>query len=329
MRWCLQVAVVIGLSTTDVASRAQGPPAGHRLSLSRSTPLDAGFFATTGVVRFQLIHGRLCLDPPRHRKGSQSHDQDEVYESITVTAERGIPSLHYVCQTPEQQLTLSVQKAGYVRIESYLPKTSERSVLDQPEIGPIRWVLTRGDLNEQHDGATLLHVRQCDPTGFDLHYGLLAERLLRGQSIALLSDATEAAMLRQAGRTTTPDAESIRASIDQLRSPRRSDRLAAERRLLSWGTPIVPIIHSLPKRDMEPEQRDRLQCILRRLRLPVTDTPASLAMLLINDEQYWSKLAPRLSSDQFQLAENHLTRVGLDAIILESRPAERIALGSE
>ncbi len=329
MRWYLLAAVIFGLSITDVASQAQGPPGDRRLSLSRSTPQDAGFFATSGVVRFQIVHGRLCLDPPRHRKGSQSRDSDGVYESITVTAERGIPSLHYVYQTPQQHLTLSVQKAGHVRIESYLPKTSERSILDQPEIGSVSWSLSRGDLNDEHRGATLLHVRQGDPSGFDLHYGRLIERLLRGQSVGKIADDTQAKLLLHANLVSVPDAESIRQSIRQLRSSRRTKRMEAQHRLLSWGTPIVPIIHAMNPDDLDQEQRDRLRQVLRRLRRPVNDTPASLAMLLINDHQYWSLIAPRLTNDQVQLANHHLTRAGLDTIMLQSRPAARIAVASE
>ncbi|MCG8649528.1 MAG: hypothetical protein MI861_06835 [Pirellulales bacterium] len=325
MRWCLLAAVVFGLSISDVASQAQGPPDGQRLSLSRSTSQDAGFFATTGVVRFQLIQGRLCLDPPRHRKGSQSRDQDGVYESITVTAERGIPSLHYVCQTESQHLILSVQQAGYVRIESYFPRTAHRSVLDQPEIGPVTWKVVRGDLDEEYHGATLLHLRQSNPVTFDEHYGLLMQRLLRGQSMEELCGQTQVAMLRQAGHADSPDRQSILAAFDQLRSSKRARRIAAERQLISWGTPIIPIVQSIPRRDMDPEQSDRLRQILRRLRRPVNDTPASLAMLLVNDRNYWSLIASRLTRDQIQSANHHLEVAGLASIALDTGPLQRVA----
>ncbi len=182
MRWSLLVAV-FGLSITDAASFAQRPPDGQRLDATRSASQDAGFFASTGVVRFQLIQGRLCLDAPRHRKGSQNRDENGVYESITVTAERGIPSMHYVYQTPEHHLTLSVQHAESVRIESWFPNSAERSVLEQPELGKITWSLQRGDFEQQYDGSTLLHVRHTDAVGFDLHHGMLVERLLRGTSL--------------------------------------------------------------------------------------------------------------------------------------------------
>lgn len=329
MRWYLLAAVIFGLSITDVASLAQGPPAGQRLSISRSTPQDAGFFATSGVVRFQMIHGRLCLDSPRHRKGSQSRDVDGVYESITVTAERGIPSLHYVFQTEHQHLTLSVQKAGHVRIESYSPKTAERSILDQPEVGAVRWTLSRGDLKDEHSGATLLHVRQSNVSSFDLHYGPLVERLLRGQSVRRISEATQSTMLHHANLVRSPSADTILAAIDQLRSPRRAKRVDAERQLLGWGTPIVPIVQALNSDDLDNEQKDRLRMILRRLRKRTNDTPASLAMLLINDHRYWSLIAPRLTDDQVQLANHHLTRAGLDTVMLQSRPDARIAVAKD
>jgi hypothetical protein len=324
MRWSLLLAV-FGLSITDVASFAQRPPDDQRLALTQSSYQDAGFFASTGVVRFQLIQGRLCLDAPRHRKGSQNRDEKGVYESITVTAERGIPSLHYVCQTPDHHLTLSVQKADSLRIESWFPKTSERSVLNQPEIGSITWTHSHGDLNQQYEGSTLLHIRLADPTNFDLHCGLLIQRLLRGQSLLSLSDATKTEMLNQIVGTHQSDVTAIHECVDQLRSRRRSQRMAAERQLLAWGTPIIPAIHQLSEEDLDAEQAQRVRCILNRLRPRVDDSPSTLAKLLVNDQTYWSGIAFSLSSDQIRLANDHLKRFGVEPIVVSATPEARIA----
>jgi hypothetical protein len=328
MRWSLLVAV-FGLSITDVASFAQRPPDDQRLAATRSASQDAGFFASTGVVRFQLIQGRLCLDPPRHRKGSQNRDEDGVYESITVTAERGIPSLHYVCQTPDHHLTLSVQRAQSLRIESWFPNASERSVLEQPDSGTITWTHSRGDLTEQHDGSTLMHVRHADPLDFDAHYALLVERLLRGQSLESLSEATRCAMLSQITDAKTPDVASVRQCVDELRSNRRAARIAAERQLLAWGTPIIPTLQKLSWNDLDAEQKDRLRHVLRRLRPSVDDTPSTLAKLLVNDHTYWSRIAGDLSNDQLRLANRHLAKIGADQVVAWSEPAQRIAASGE
>jgi len=217
MRWNLQLAVLLGLSLTDVASLAQRPPEDEGLAVTASSfedspPPDAGFFDDDGVVHFQLIGGRLCLDAPRHRKGAQHSDQNGVYESIAITAQRGIPSIHYVRRTLHQEITLSVQHAKTVRIESHLTGSQERAVLDQPLLGlpgqnPIRWTIAdeRQSIKDptatRHSGATLIHLRHADPDRFDLHFGRLLERLLQGRTLQALSERVDAALIRQLALT--------------------------------------------------------------------------------------------------------------------------------
>lgn len=324
MRWSLLIAV-FGLSITDAASFAQGQPDGQRPMTTRSTPEDAGFFASTGVVRFQLVQGRLCLDAPRHRKGSQSRDENGVYESITVTAERGIPSMHYVYQTQRQHLTLSVQEADAMRLESWSPEVGERSVLDQPAVGHMTWTHRRGDVESIHHGSTLLHLRCCDPANFDQHFGIMFGRLLQGQTIADLSAQVQADLFRDPSLAQVPDIVGIEQCVRQLRSPKRAKRVMAEHQLLSWGTPIIPAIQNLPADDLDGEQRERLRSILARLRRLDNDTPATLAKLLVNDRRYWTLIAHQLSEQEVAIANSHLQRVGLQPIEQAALSTERIA----
>ncbi|MEE2935141.1 MAG: hypothetical protein VYA84_03995 [Planctomycetota bacterium] len=324
MRWSLVIAFV-GLFVTNASSFAQGRPAGQRPTETRSTPQDAGYFTSSGVVRFLLIQGRLCLDSPRHRKGSQKRDEGGIYESITVTAERGIPSMHYVYQTPKQHLTLSVQKANSMRLESWSPESGERSVLKQPAIGSLTWTHRRGDLLDTHQGATLLHLRCSDPDSFDRHFGMMFCRLLRGQTMKkLCAEATQAVLHERVGEAT-PQVEQIAACVRQLGSAKRSKRIIAENQLLAWGAPIVPLIQNLSAKDLDQEQSQRVQTVLKRLRPRVNDTPASLARLLINDQHFWTLIANQLSEGQLRLANQHLKRVGLESIEARIAPKERIA----
>ena len=137
MRWKLPFAVLLGLSFSDVASFAQRPPDDEGLpsASAENAPYlieDAGYFDHDGVVRFQLIQGRLCLDAPRHRKGVQHQHSDGVFESITITAQRGIPSVHYIHRTERHEILLSVRDAMAVRIESTLIPAGETAVIEQP-----------------------------------------------------------------------------------------------------------------------------------------------------------------------------------------------------
>lgn len=328
MRWRLLVAV-LGLSIVEVASHAQGPLDGERLSTAGSSCDDAGFFASAGMVRFQLVQGRLCLDCPLHRKGSQNSEHAGTFESITVTADRGIPSLHYVYQTAPHHLTLSVQQANSMRMESWFPETGERSVLEQPEFGKVSWTHKQGDLQDRYEGTNLLHLRHANPQTFDLHFGLLIQRLLRGQSLQSLSDTTERIMLSQIEHESSIDEGRIRSCVEQLGADRRALRVAAERQLLTWGTPIIPCLHHMIDGDVDVEQRERMRLILKRLRPMIDDTPATLAHLLVNDRDYWSRIASRLSHDQLRLTNHHLVGFGVEPIAITEAPAHRIANAAE
>jgi hypothetical protein len=328
MRWSCLLAV-FGLSVTCVASFAQRPPGGQRLAATRSASHANGFFATTGMVRFQMIQGRLCLDVPRHRKGSQQREIDGQCENITVTAQRGIPSLHYVYKSNHQQVTLSVDQARSIRVESWLVESDERSVLTQPDIGPVVLLIRRGDLHDRYEGASLLHVRHLDVAGFDRHFGLLTQRMMRGESLHEISDATQQLVFKQIGTTSAPTLQAVQEQVENLRSKKRANRVSAERQLLSWGTPIIPALRWIDQRDLDAQQKAKVQSIAKRLRPRATDTPASLARLMAGDRTYWTAISSRLDRDQVRLVSQHLERLGVKPIEFQTEPVERIAAAND
>ncbi len=342
MRWRLLLAVILGLSVWNDhflwprASFAEGPPPDRgpgRPVDDDPGPYDPGLFDTAGFVRFQLIQGRLVLDPPRHRQGSQSREEPAIYESITVTARRGLPSLHYICNTESQQLTLAVQDASMVRIESLIRSTGERALLIQPAFGPIVWQTSRGELSSETKATTLLHLRNADPIGFQQHVEPLVKRILRGRCLERLVSDTHQRMLDQAGLqsklsdSTTQRALSrsdIEAWVQELSSASKHKRMEAERELLSWGSVALPLIHSLNNADWDAEQRARVNRVVKRLRPRVDDTAASLAMLLVNDYSYWLQVARFIEPSQLVSVNSHLTNVGFNQIAADDS-IDRIA----
>ena len=320
---------VIGLSITDVESFAQRQPAVERLSSTRSGSFDPCFLSTTKMVRFQFIQGRLCLNCPQHRKGTQSRDETGLHESIAVTSERGIPSLHYVFQTTEQHLTLNVQHAGNVRLESQCLKTGQRAILEQPAIGMVRCFRTGDRWNDQLEGATLLHVRQQDPDGFDQHFGPLISCLLRGRSRSVITRETSIAMLAQARRGGTPTVVQIKSMIDLLSAPTVAQRSRAHRQLLNWGTPVIPVLQALASDELDAEQRARLGDIRFRLWSCLDDTPASLAKLLVNDKSYWEVIVHQLNEEQVRLADRHLVHFGVSPLTPVAIVEHRVATTPE
>ncbi|MGB7324559.1 MAG: hypothetical protein WBD31_06790 [Rubripirellula sp.] len=340
MTWRLLFAL-IGLSITGVTSFAQRPPGAEGLAAGRSSPSefgtaefrDAGFFGgaenQSGVVKFMLVQGRLCLDPPRHRKGSQSCREGDVFESISVTAQRGIPSLQYICQTPHQDLCVNVQDADAVRIESYLPGRSQRSVLHHGRSGDIIWQRMGIQANTETvsvTAATLLHLRQSHPTDFDAHFGHLISRILQGTSLPTLCEQTEAVMIAEtAGGAAQFSEFDIATAVEGLRSPRRGVRSQSVRRILAWGTPVLSSLDAVDRSAMDVDQIERLDFIRNQLRQQAPDTPRTLAKLLINDPAYWLLMVDQLSHTDKQIAENRLRHVGFDVTLIGTGPVEYVA----
>lgn len=324
MRWSFLLAV-IGLSITDVESFAQRQPADERLSPTRVGFCNPRFFSHTGMVRFQLIQGRLSLNCPQHRKGTQSRDESGISESITVTSERGIPSLHYVLQTAERQIKLNVQHAGQVRLESRFLKSGKRAIIQQPSLGMIRWSLSDEAQVDHRDGATLLHLREYDPEVFDLHFGALIACLLRGKSLSILMDETSLAMVEQARRGGTPAIAEIKDMVESLAASTVLQRSYAHRQLLDWGTPVIPVLLALSNDDLSAEQKARIRDIQNRLKTFVDDTPASLAKLLVNDRSYWEVTAHRFNEGQVMLVNRHLVQFGAAPLSAVSTGGHRVA----
>ena len=212
-----------------------------------------------------------------------------------------------------------------MRIESWFPQTGERAILDQPAVGELTWQHTREDLTDEYRGLNLLHLRHANPEAFDLHFGWLIQRLLRGESLQTISESTERIMLSELPLDSPINEEEVRRCVEQLRAGRRATRIDAERQLLAWGTPIVPTLRTMVGGDLDAEQRERVGRIIKRLRPMIPDTPATLAKLLINDRDYWTRIAGGLTDRQLQLANRHLTQFGTQPIELTRQPVYRIA----
>ncbi|MEM9587830.1 MAG: hypothetical protein AAGA03_11175 [Planctomycetota bacterium] len=313
MRW-RYLAVACGLLVAMQASFAEGPPDTGGATSGSSPSEIAGYFTTAGVVRFQLTGGRLRLDPIRHRKGSQQVSQNDVEESISVTSERGIPSLQYAYRSPHRYLTLSVEHSEAVRIESWTPGLNRRSVLDQPKSGPITWTLTGAPGSdpdaapEVYQGNTLLHLRAANTAAFGRDFDPLIGRLLRGRTIGNVVEETNGKLMEMMAVGDLIDPEQFQDAVDGLSAPRRVTRATSFQKLASWGTCAIPLIRELPDDRLDSEQTLQIEQLLKRTRRCTDDTGASLAALLLHDRTYWKLVLPNATAHQRELVRTRLNQ---------------------
>lgn len=327
MKWRCILAVLIGLSITDVATFAQKPPEAERLPPSPSS-LDRGvYFGESGMARFQLIAGRLRLHPSIHRKGRDSRDTGVVHESISVKAKSGVPSLQYAFHSETLQVSLSAERSESIRLEIVDVPNQERHVLEQFVDTDVRWHRTIGTETGTRVAKSLLHLRRHAPEDFDETFGFIITPLLRGYSLDRFTRESEASLLAYIGQTERQSVSrsEIIAAVDQLSHPSRSARAHAMRQLLQLGTPIVSVLSSIQPNELDAEQTMRIREVIRKLSRQETETAASWAASLLYDRAYLAELATSLPLDQQSLVSFHLDRNGFEPLTLADDSAVQVA----
>ncbi|OYP38122.1 hypothetical protein CGZ80_02465 [Rhodopirellula sp. MGV] len=283
-------------------------------------PLPAGVFCEGGPIRFRLMQGRLEIDPMRYRKGSEEHQCERFQETISVSASSGIPAVYYSFHDSYQDIRLTAEYGGALRIESTILATGEQGELIQLPNGSIqfrtrRLTSTPSDLNESCQGTTLLHIVGQDEDGFNVHLESLLSRLLQGRSLIELTRETETYLRDNTHRLTTVSREHVDELVTQLRSSKSSHRRAAVRELTSFGSSAVPLLRaSLSRHDLDTEQIARIQLILSNRARIDEDTSSSLAQLMAADRSYWQILAKRMNKNQWLIANDHVMRCGLESL---------------
>lgn len=332
MLWRLWLSVL--LCTANIAGWTESNRRVHAAEPPDYVAGDAGnsLMVRWNAVHFRLVLGRLELDPPRHRNGSKTEESSEPTprrESFTVTSERGIPSLHYSCRTPSRETVLDVIDADQVQLLSDLPEADERLTLTQPSRGPLLIRLRSAGGEKTFTSPSWLHLQSTHPDLFARHLEDFLASLLPDLSIQQLGNDAAADMLRLASHTDPPNHMELFALVDQLNAGERRVRDRAQTQLLGYGIMIVPFLDDLPRRDLQQEQRARIDAIRRQLRPRQSDSPARVARWLVADPKYWNAIAADFSSEQRFVANRHLQRIqgeGLNPVL--ERPT-RVAQSPE
>jgi hypothetical protein len=304
-------------------SSARAQRHGHR-------PEGDSLVQSTGAAHFRLILGRLSLDAPQHIKCRRACESEcgQFQQTLRVTAERGIPSLHYFWSTPQREVTVDVDEAEHVRIRSRVRSGDAWETLhvDQPAWGPIEVHLdepTAGQLDSRPwQVASLVHLRAEQPGIAARHLAPLWPQLLAERPPHCQADDLLAAISAHRADARC-QRDHIEALVEQLAAPQRSRRAAAQRELLAIGLPVLAVVDRVNPRQLEAEQRGRLAAIRRQLRPTRTDSADSLAQWLSVDARYWKTIAPQLSPTQRRRADTLVAD-----ILGEELPAQYRVAGS-
>jgi hypothetical protein len=265
-------------------------------------------------VKFQWVGGRLHLDAPRHKQGSQSSRCNDQTETLTVSASRGLPKVHYVCSSRDWQWMLSFDDPVSMRIESLDRVSGNRAIAIQSDREPITIEYQQDGQSLRIESPSWIHLYHSDRVLIEKHFVPLIDCVVPHHTLAALANQTELAMLSILSDTGPLDLD-VQSLVAQLKHPRRMKRREAERELLRLGTPTLSSLSELDSTRLNYHQRTIIAEVEKRLSYESSDNAATLAYRFINDPHYWvAWLKKPGGQPEFDDAmASHLARLGFVA----------------
>ncbi|MEM6469838.1 MAG: hypothetical protein AAF802_09825 [Planctomycetota bacterium] len=329
MRYRYLIAWITLLIMPTVLSRASETSDDESLSSDRSAgqesvsgnsaaiEIESKFLGEAGWARFRLAGGRIELDPMRYRKGDKRCRSDSHHEHISISTQKGIPTVCYQYEDEYQRIHVTAEHGHLLRIESVLAATGESAILIQETNEPIVWKIRvhagrEHVLDQELTIDTWMHLLGRDPSGFEIHLERIVRAMLSGVDLFDLSLRTEERLVRQLPNEEPVTEPRISALIDRLASPIYRVRRAATIELTRIGYPSIPLLRQrVREQRLDAEQMARITKLLGRTINGNDDTPASLASMLSLDRAHWEILASRFDHEVWIAANAHLRRCGL------------------
>jgi hypothetical protein len=284
---------------------------------------------STAWAKVQWVGGRLHLDAPRHKQGSQSLCCKDITERLTVSACRGLPKVHYVCKTRDWQWMLSFDNPHSMTIESLDRVSGNRAIATQNDHDPILIEYQSEGQTTRIESISWIHLHHSDRQLIEKHFVPLMDCLVPHQPLASIANQTDQAMAFILP-DLVPVGIEVESLVARLKHPSRMKRREAERDLLMMGTPLLAMLDGLDSSRWNSHQQAIIADIENRLSQESSDTASSLGYRFINDPQYWIAWinnADRQPTLQPALA-SHLLRLGIAAQPYD-RQAARVCLQSE
>jgi len=319
MRWLPLLSVFIGLSVDS----------GRLLSQEASVEdspgqAQASLLRDSDRVRFDLVMGRLEIDPVRYRKGTvhasaRSQEGGEPFsEALSIEAWRGLPRVHYTRRSETLHWTLDVDQTGKVVLSADTLSGARRVSLSQPRGGPLTLRLETDQRRVEEQFGTWLHLYMAQTPLYQQHFAGLVDDLLYPIRLGELAERAHADSLARIvsseWSTDTPyptrergDERRIDARLDdqelatwvgQLGSASRRERATAQETLRRQGVSLLSRLRRWDDAGLDAEQRARFAELRRQLTPPGGDCSARLATLIMEDPDYWIAASTRLSETE-------------------------------
>jgi hypothetical protein len=269
--------------------------------------------ARAGWARLEVIDGRLTAIPhANHRNRSTSLNDPEtgVSETLSVVATEGRATLHFERSDAEQQLTVDFVRGDTVSIH--------REPRGPSDVVPLHFTQGDGELSlVVGDGESRRFASASNLWQLLLHHRELCKTHLVPVLTSLRGDW---ALLDTVDRVRTAVVRAVEFDLPgrrrrclelvaQLSADTFRERRAAYQELQKMGRAALACLGGLDKRQLDAEQRRRLQTLTGEIQPRRGDTPDIIAAQLIDDVSIWLLLLDDQQPRVRQIAVEQIERL--------------------
>ncbi len=263
-------------------------------------------------VRLDVIRGRITarqVVPGSKPSQSASQRRGEVEEFLAYNACSEAISVSYRWEDAQQSIRLEVSDSDQVILECQ-PKGDYANRYLRFEQTNSQLLLHIGDPAEspvELAADNLWQLMLIEPQVCQVHLVPVLHKLRPDWALEQQCQRIKQHLMANLD-PELPDAEQLSRLVSQLSSPQFRQRQQAAKQLRSYGQAVLPMLASLPEKQMDREQRLRLQQIKQSLEVDQVDLAARVAGWLAQDPHVWIALLHDANPDHRHFAAEQLER---------------------
>lgn len=202
-------------------------------------------------------------------------------------------NFRYELTDADEQLTIALAEGNQLSIRRNCSDPKYALRFEQSLDAPLLLTLETANTRYTLRGDSFWHLYLAEPQLVRRHLVPLMDVLHPSWQLSSMGAAVEDALVQRAQNPRQFAGKRWARLVDDLASPRFSERQSAQQELYSAGPVIVPYLQNLDRTRLDAEQASRIRTLVESLCVDYEDTTDRIATWLAGDEQVWLSLLSR------------------------------------
>jgi hypothetical protein len=261
-------------------------------------------------MQYKMVAGRIAVSssyPGTNMTFGPAHVDGRRRERLEIHINQAQIDLQYELVSPDEQLSIALVDGKRLSIHRQRSEPNYTLEFEQNPDRPLLFTLTENDERRSLRADSFWHLYLEEPELVRRRLVPVLEILHPSWQLASLGTALEESLFERAQNPQPLDTHRWHRLVDDLASPKFSDRTTAERELRAAGQVILPFLQNLDRTRLDAEQASRIRALVDSLAASYEDSIDRISTWLAGDEQIWLSLMSRAELPRRRLAAKQLS----------------------